>query len=251
MKLFALRQPSALGSEHAIPPGPWTERVIVSIDGQSQRVLAAAPPLNVLAGAVPPLPRGDLPAHLVLHSGWLPEDSPANQEIYPEDPRIWMGEGRRRLDEVLAWLAPEVSPRGSRIALRTHARQVLGDPHACAAFLNDHPEIDLALDPVSMLTADMLVCADDHLGRIADQLFTHPRVAMVLLHNLRRADGARDSRDGGEIAPCSIHEGLIDPGLLVSLGERAGDHGKAIVLREGGLARQLGLLRPAGIHTMR
>ncbi len=243
MALYALRQPTAAGLEHLT--GPWAQLAIVSIDGQVQHPLALAPSLNILAGAVPPLPSTDLPPYVVTHSGWLPEDAPARDEIYPEDPRVWMGEGRNRLDEIAPWLAEEAFVRGARLALRPHARHVLSDPHACLAFLeaHDNKPIDIALDPVAMLTPDMLSCAEDHLTRIADALFDHPRVAMVLLRNTRR--------HADDLAPTPVHEGEIESSLLIDLAERALEAAKPLVLREAELARQLGVLRPAGLHAAR
>ncbi len=243
MALYAIRQPVAAGLDYLT--GPWADRAIVSIDGQIQHPLALAPSLNILAGAVPALPAMDLPNWLVTHSGWLPENAPARDEVYPEDPRVWMGEGRVRLDEIAPWLAQEARVRGGRLALRPHARQILSDPHACLAFLDTHDNepIDIALDPIAMLTPDMLSCAEDHLTRIADALIDHPRVPMVLLRNARRR--------GDDLLPTPVHEGELESCHLIYLAERALSAAKPIVLREAGLARQLGVLRPAGLHAAR
>lgn len=243
MSLYAFRQSLAAGLDRTLPPAPWGSRAIVSIEGQDQTPIAIWCPINIIAGAIPAMPAAPFPPRVVTPSGWLPEDADPQSEIYPHSPRTWMGEGRHRLDEVAPWLAGECALHDCRLVLTTHARQVLADPHACRAFLDAHPDapIDIALDPVAMLTSDMLALAEDHLLRICDAMIDHPRVCMVLLHNIRTLPG----RSTEDLAPCPIHEGLLDPDLLVEIARRAHDCDKPVVLREMQLARQLGLLRPA------
>ncbi len=243
MSLYAFRQPLAAGLDGILPPAPWGSQAIVSIEGQHQTPIATWCPINIIAGAVPAMPAPPFPPRVVTPSGWLPEDTDPQAEIYPLSPRTWMGEGRHRLDEVAPWLADQCARRDSRLALTTHARQVLADPHACSAFLDAHPDapIDIALDPVAMLTSDMLALAEDHLLRICDAMIDHPRVCVVLLHNLQTLPG----RSSEDLAPCPIHEGLLDPELLVEIARRADAGNKPVVLREMQLARQLSLLRPA------
>ncbi len=251
MSLYAFRQSLAAGLDRVFPPPPWGSRAIVSIEGRDQTPLAAWCPVNILADTIPPLPAADFPPHIVVPSGWFSEDVRplSDSEVYPEDPRTWMGEGRARLDEIAPRLADQCARRGARLALTTHARQVLADPHACNAFLttHEHAPIDIALDPVAMLTANMLALAEDHLRRICDAMLDQRRVCMVLLHNLTTLPG----RPADDLAPSPIHEGLLDPDLLVEIARRAADAGRPVVLRETQLGRQLGLLRPARMPATR
>lgn len=118
-------------------------------------------------------PAGDLEApapgeRLIAWAGWLDDEKadPALGRFEP-DFKVWTAEGWNALRVGLAQVAPSLEAAGATLCLRPHAGCVLSDPQSCLNFLRDDqpPGVELLLDPVAMLTPDMLEHAEDHLAR--------------------------------------------------------------------------------------
>lgn len=240
MHLYALRHAK---SEYPALPNAWAERPISPVEGRDrERTSIGFGSFNPLAGAVPALPdRATMPM-VSCWSGWYPTDAIADHGVYPRDFRTWQPAAWDALDEVLDWLAPQLTELDMTLVLRPHARHVLSDAQACMNFLQRHDSerLGILLDPAATLTVDMLDLAEDHLVRAFEALASHPRVPAIVLTNLEMVETGET--DGGvELRTSPLHRGVLDDGLLIDLATEHGG-GKPIVLLEEQLARQLALV---------
>lgn len=103
----------------------------------------------------------------VLWAGWLSDDADPVVGRFPLDFRLWTRAGWDALSAGLAVLAPVLDARRATLWLRPASGCILADPQACMTFLRGRPSanVGLLLDPVAMLTADMLGDLDDHIAR--------------------------------------------------------------------------------------
>ncbi len=99
--------------------------------------------------------------------------------FFESHPHTWMGPGR---DQLLARCA---ALDASRLILLPHARHVLNDAAGACAFLDERPEIRIALAPARLFEPGMLDDAYDHL-RCAIRMLG-PRCALVLREDVAAA----------------------------------------------------------------
>ncbi|MGH7133875.1 MAG: hypothetical protein ACREJO_18250 [Phycisphaerales bacterium] len=174
----------------------------------------------------------------VLDAGWaLPQEMDGSERVvawsgtvaegmFEADPRTWGPRGQEGLKARCDGLMHELVERGITLAMRPHARHVLGDAHRCALFLawREGQPFELVLDPASLLTAGMLEKSEDHLIRIFEILGGRPGVCGVVLANVRApSDEAGEPGGGPDAGPplelCSLHGagGVLDAGLIERL----------------------------------
>lgn len=147
--------------------------------------------------------------------------------MFEADPGTWGPRGQEGLKVRCDGLMHELVDRGITLALRPHARHVLGDAHRCALFLawREGQPFELMLDPASLLTAGMLEKSEDHLTRIFEILGGRPGVCGVVLANVRASEGV--ATEAGEAGPdggpplelCALYGagGVLDGGLIERL----------------------------------
>ncbi|MFI4897013.1 MAG: hypothetical protein ACIARR_04225 [Phycisphaerales bacterium JB059] len=157
----------------------------------------------------PPVPSPQPAApRLAPWSGWIigDDDRPS--------PHTWTPEGWKALDRWLDDTLPRLDASGHALLLRPDAGHILSDARSCLSILQQRqtPNLRLLLDPVAMLTPDMLPDAEDHLRRFLDALLHHPATAAVILTD------ATPERD--RLTPRALGDGVLDPGLLDRLIER-------------------------------
>lgn len=136
-------------------------------------------------------------------------------------------------DEVL----PQVADAGKRLIFRPHARHVLCDAFRIRTFLEEREAepAGIALDAPLMLEPEMLAEAEDHLRRALDLLA--PRADAVFLHNVEIAEVDGDSR----LTPAGLHDGRLDPDLLLRLWDAAVPEEVPVILSGASLDQQLAL----------
>jgi len=173
---------------------------------------------NPLAAAPRPSPE-PLAPRLATWSGWL-IDSDGQASI-----QTWTGQGWEALRSACDQLEPELDERGMSVLFRPHAAHVLSDPRSCLTFLQQRESraFALLLDPVSLLTPEMLPDAEDHLDRIAQTLLAHPQVPAVILSDAIVSDT-------GQIAHAPLAEGALPRRVLDRLIDRVRSSDAAAVL---------------------
>jgi hypothetical protein len=96
----------------------------------------------------------------------------------PGEQPAWMPAAR-------AWLKGEVArveeSCGSVLAVWPRACDVISDVPSTLAFLREHPNWRLVLEPQALLTRDMLPMGEDHLARIVGALAGHAATVGVVL----------------------------------------------------------------------
>ena len=155
-----------------------------------------------------------------LHVAW---SGTMGDTLWEPHPRTWAAPGWARLEAAVTRAAPMFHAAGATLALRTHARHVLGDPHSALRFaqwLNASGGVGGAVmmlaDPIGWLTPGMIEAAEEHLERIFDGVLTlHAtgRLSGVVLTNLEAAAAVgRDAiDDGAPMARGPVHAGAITP----------------------------------------
>lgn len=103
----------------------------------------------------------------ICRAGWFGDKEPGgpaggSDELF--DPRLWTGEGWRRLGEAVDRIGAD------RLWLRTGVGTVLGDPHVATRFAEEHPGVGLVADLLAMLTPGMVPAAEEHFERMAWKL---------------------------------------------------------------------------------
>lgn len=244
MRLCVLRTIDAAGLAGRVAASPWADAAIMPVEGRDRlRPLALVGSVNVLLEELPPIPP-ELPAdRLVLWSGWLPSDAPAGRGVFRTGAETWMGEGMRRLEEVLPWLVDQLATSGVRLCIRPHARHVISDAQSCRRLLGAFEDLEILIDPAAMLTPEMLPAAEEHIERVVESLAGHERVVGVVAAN---AAAVRVGPKGEELLPLPLHKGSIDADLICGPIRRHLPEHRAAVLLEEELPQQLGLIRPAG-----
>jgi len=149
-------------------------------------------------------------------------------EPFGIDPRAWMPRARAELFERLRKLCELASKQTREVWLRPHARHAVGDLPIIAKWCIEPPAANfrVLLDPCSLLTAQMLPLAEDHLGRIfaatAGQ-FVLPRLAGVVIANVRLPEGASAGTgtlaidDGPALELVPLSEGVIPAAVIERL----------------------------------
>ena len=147
------------------------------------------------------------------------------------DPRAWMPRARAGLFERFCELCELAAGQGREVWMRPHARHAVGDLPIIAKWCIEPPggNFRILLDPCSLLTAQMLPLAEDHLERIfgaASGQFVLPRLGGVVIANVRlpagvTAGGGTLAIDDGpplELVPLS--EGVIPAAAIERLARR-------------------------------
>lgn len=162
------------------------------------------------------------PERAGLHVAW---SGTMGEGLWEPHPRTWAAPGWGRLEAAIARAGPMFAAGGATLALRTHARHVLGDPHSALRFaqwLNASGGVGEAggsvvmlADPIGWLTPGMIEAAEEHLERIFDgvlALRATGRLAGVVLTNLQATAAAgRDAiDDGAPMARGPVHAGAIN-----------------------------------------
>ncbi len=162
----------------------------------------------------PATPEG---GRLVLYSGWLGEQ--AGPGLWTSSFRTWGPTGRDAFDRLTARL----SEAESMFCFRPHARHVLADPQTCLSFLRAHESdgpdsrgswgFGVLLDPVAMLTPDMLDQAEDHLRRAFGALADRADVPALLLTNAELVE----TTDSKELRACPLDAGVLNAEMIRTL----------------------------------
>ncbi len=121
---------------------------------------------------------------LIAWAGWLDDDraDPCAGRFEP-DFRLWTATGWDALSAGLVSISGTLEAQNATLCLRPHAGCVLSDSQGCLTFLRENlpPRIELLLDPVALLTPDMLAKLDDHLARAFEALGDQPAVVGCVL----------------------------------------------------------------------
>lgn len=113
---------------------------------------------------------------VIAWSGWIGEPASSADGAVESDYRAWSGEGRRRLDDVMAETLPLLAARRSSLWIRPHARHVLSDGPSCAAFMRAHAaacadgRLGVLLDLNLVLTESMRARREEHVERLLGTL---------------------------------------------------------------------------------
>lgn len=172
-------------------------------------------------------------ARVVLGSGFIPME---DEELGVVDPRTWGQEGWDRLrgaiEEYMGRFAGEV-------LVRPRARGVLSDAPSCLRFLEwsatQARRPGLLLDPVGMLTGDMVARAEDHVGRLLGMVAGRPGIAGVVVSNV--------TEEHGEAVRAALHRGVIDGGTLVAMVREHVPEGVPLVIGGEAIDEQVAMLR--------
>lgn len=107
----------------------------------------------------------------IAWAGWFDASADPAQGLFPSDFRLW-NQGLEQLRQSIDALDPILADTGSRLLLRPALGLVLSDPHSIAAFFEKRPEgpVGVLVDPVAMMTPEMMEHAQDHLPRMLDKL---------------------------------------------------------------------------------
>ncbi|MEM1329342.1 MAG: hypothetical protein AAGG07_02145 [Planctomycetota bacterium] len=149
---------------------------------------------------------------VVAWSGWLGEQPASGDGLWAASPETWGPAGMAAFPLVVEHLTER-----SRVApiLRPHARHLLCDPQRCLALLNgDGPRFRLLLDPVAMLTPEMLPQAEDHLVRSVEALGGRAETVGVLLSGAVEVDDPRLSGPELRLLPHGHQDSALDTGLV-------------------------------------
>jgi hypothetical protein len=168
------------------------------------------------------LPEQPEAGRLILFSGWLAE--PIGQGLFSNSFQTWGPTGRaafRAFIERMSNAGALGPPGAGTLCFRPHARHVLADPTTCLSFLRAHEQdeprrFELLLDPVAMLTPDMLADAEDHLVRTFVALGDRADVPALLLSNAEVVEVAGST----EFRACPLDSGVLDADLLRGLSDR-------------------------------
>jgi hypothetical protein len=174
----------------------------------------------------------DGPGRVVLRCG---EPVRANLSANDDDRLLasWSQSGWARFDEELNAAVELAAQRDIELMVRPGALGMLSDAICTCSWARRSESLgcSLLLDPIGWLVPSMLADAGDHLRRIADLCSSCPKVGGVMVRSVR-LDG-----DGG-LVETAIHEGVIDPELIVStLGDLVRDAPAVIGLDEADLDR--------------
>ncbi|MDX9910845.1 MAG: hypothetical protein RBS39_03335 [Phycisphaerales bacterium] len=134
---------------------------------------------NLLSDAFhwPEVP-ADAPADtpLAMWSGWIPDPDDPSPTFRHASPLTWMPAARAALEQRLL----DARRMGLALALRPHARHAISDVPGVLDLARRHEHARVLLDPLAMLTDDMLPRAADHLRRILSDLATLPTILAVV-----------------------------------------------------------------------
>lgn len=99
----------------------------------------------------------------------------------------WGPEGRRRFSA--AWSRLEKAAAGGKRDLWLWARrgEAISDVPSALGFLRGDERRRLLLDPVGMLTGEMILRANEHLERVREVFAEHPQVCGVVVADITRA----------------------------------------------------------------
>lgn len=149
-------------------------------------------------------------------------------EPFGIDPRAWMPRARAELFLRLAELCAIAAGQGREVWLRPHARHAVGDLPIIVKWCIEPPakNFRILLDPCSLLTAQMLPLAEDHLTRIfgaAGEQFILPRLAGVVVGNVRvpvgstAVEGTLAIDDGPALVLVPLGDGVISAAVIKAL----------------------------------
>ncbi|GAB5495921.1 MAG: hypothetical protein Phyf2KO_10010 [Phycisphaerales bacterium] len=119
---------------------------------------------------------------LIAWAGWYDQAADPALGVFPSDHRLW-NEGLDLLRQQIDALGPVLEEQNARLLLRPALGLVLSDPHSIWALFEKLPDgpSGVLVDPVAMLTPEMMEHAEDHLPRMFDKLGNLERCEAVIL----------------------------------------------------------------------
>lgn len=119
---------------------------------------------------------------LIAWAGWYDQTADPALGVFASDFRLW-NEGIDLLRQQIDALGPVLEEKNARLLLRPALGLVLSDPHSIWALFEKLPKspIGVLVDPVAMLTPEMMDHAEDHLPRMFDKLGNLERCEAVVL----------------------------------------------------------------------
>jgi len=185
-------------------------------------------------------------SRVLLWSGWY---EPATNADADPSPLAWGAGAWCALAEFCtatsARLASRPASSNTRVCFLPRTGHILSDQPSCHRFLNLRSEwtgtlaplFEILLDPVGMLTPQMLPCASDHLERIIVGLARSPGIAGILLSNI--------APDKDSVTRQPVHEGVIPTRVLADLLNKHCDPNLPLLLTGDDVPSQLAALRIA------
>lgn len=136
----------------------------------------------------------------------------------------WGPRARPALDAACGALGSVLVRAGVTLCVRPSAGQVLSDVPSCLGFLRTHGggPFGLYLEPGALLDESMLGRAEEHFDRMLGALLEQPGLVAVVIANVARGERGLTS--------VPVHEGVLEPGLLVMVAGRAMAAGRPIVV---------------------
>lgn len=206
---------------------PWRAREAIPESGDPGGPAGAEHGRLWIAGANPldaPTPEASAGEVFICRAGWFGEGDPSGPASGSDelpDPRLWTGEGWRRLGEAVE----RFGAGADLLWFRTGVGTVLGDPHVATRFAEEHPGVGLVADLLAMMTPAMLPDAEEHFERMAWKLGrsgalrgyflawdAEPEEAVV--RSLGRAIGAHATPETRVILGASAAESAVLRGAL-------------------------------------
>jgi sugar phosphate isomerase/epimerase len=183
-------------------------------------VLAGNPLRTGFAGAI-------IPPRVIGWTGWI-GDGPA--EAAERDFRAWGPGAWAGLTASLRAALPACEDAGVKLVLRPHARHVVSDAQRWVKLREEFPWLGLLLDPVSLMSSEMMGRAEEHLARMASALAPGAEAVLV-------SDAAPG--EDGLLHPVPWGRGVLPREWLVRLARacggaritRPGDTGAGSALR--------------------
>lgn len=122
---------------------------------------------NAIEDAEPEVPEG--PGVLFVRSGWAGADGPP----------AWMPGQRARA--MMGLEALERMAHGRKLVLWPRATDAVSDVPSILTFLRGHPGWEFMLDPMALMTEEMLPRRMEHAMRMLEALGAHPALAGIVV----------------------------------------------------------------------
>ena len=171
----------------------------------------------------------DLPGdRLFCYSGTLAD----GEDPFIGDMRNWTPGGLEALQELIERIQPALETQDRSICLRPHAQGILSDVPGCRKFMETAPpRVELCVDPIGMLTAEMLPDADEHVARIIEG--TSDIASMFMLRDCRLSD------TDDLVHACPLGDGLLSRDVVMSTFNARIDPGLPVVITPERIEQQV------------